>query len=599
MELIRALAKSTEVFVLTRPLIGVRLKGGAVYSSMRGEEIVMRKAVSKAMPIASIALLLALAGCGGGSSNSSNDPATDPPPPPPPPPALDPEYRVSSNSPFASNCEGVAISGTLALNSEVEPHFAIDPGNPQRFFAVWQQDRWSSGGARGLGVGVSNDGGQSWSRKFPAFSRCAGGNVGNGGDYERSSDPWVTVSPDGTAYVIAIAFNGAALAPGSDTAVLVSRSTDHGITWGPPITLVLEGDVAFHDKQTITADPIDSRFVYAVWDRIAIDNTGPTWFTRSVDGGESWEPARPIFDPGIDRQTIGNIIAVLPNGTLVNVYTHIDINVNGQNSAYLDLIRSTDNGVTWSSPTRIASQLTIGTVDPETGARVRDGSLVPTVAAGPDGKLYVAWQDSRFSNGNRDAILASNSIDGGLTWSTPIRVNGAAAVAAFLPVSNVRADGMIGLSYFDFRSNTSDRNTLYTNIWLARSTDGVNWQESQVSGPFDLSRAPLARWGNIEAFFLGDYQGLASAGSLFLPFYSRTTSEESGNRADVFLAPAVSVTSSFATMASELRASGTAKAAEIPPRVISPEFRQKVSDAVEAKMEIRRPGRPRPEVDYD
>lgn len=548
-----------------------------------------------------IALLITLAACGGGSSNSSTPPpppATPPPPTPPPPPpspTLDPEYRATASSPFTSNCEGVAISGSVAVSSEVEPHFAIDPGNPQRFYGAWQQDRWTSGGARALGVGVSNDGGRTWSRSFPAFSRCAGGNAGNGGDYERTSDPWVAVSPDGTAYVISISFSGASLTPGSDTSVLVSRSTDGGTSWGPPTTLVLEGDVAFHDKQTITADPIDSRFVYAVWDRIAIDNTGPTWFTRSIDGGESWEPARPIYDPGVNSQSIGNLIVVLPNGTLVNFYTHIDIAADGSISAYLDLIRSTDNGVSWSSPIRIANELTVGTVDPETGARVRDGTLVPTAAVASDGTLYAAWQDSRFSNGNFDSIAAAHSSDGGLTWSPPVRASGEPTVAAFLPALNVRADGMIGLSYFDLRSNTSDPNTLYTDIWLARSTDAVIWQESQVSGPFDLSKAPQAAWGNGLAYFLGDYQGLGSIGSTFIPFYARTTGEGTSNRTDVFAAPAVSVTTSYATMASELRATGSAKTLESPPLEITPAFRRRVSENIQARMEIRMPGRPREE----
>ncbi|HET9031359.1 MAG TPA: sialidase family protein [Dokdonella sp.] len=562
----------------------------------------MTKSIRRGIQGALVVLLLSLAGCGGGSSNSSSPAPTPPPPTPPPPPptpTLDPEYRVTASSPFASNCEGVAISGTVAVNSEVEPHFALDPGNPQRYFGAWQQDRRTSGGARALGVGVSNDGGQTWSRSFPAFSRCAGGDADNGGDYERTSDPWVAVSPDGTAYVISISFNGAALMPGSDTSVLVSRSIDGGETWGPPTTLVLEGDVAFHDKQTITADPLDSRFIYAVWDRIAIDNTGPTWFTRSIDGGESWEPARPIYDPGVNSQTIGNIIVVLPNGTLVNFYTHIDVAANGATSAWLDLIRSTDNGVSWSSPIRIASELTVGTVDPETGARVRDGTLVPTVAVAADGKLYAAWQDSRFSNGNHDSIAVAHSSDGGLTWSDPLRANGDPTVAAFLPALNVRADGMIGLSYFDLRSNTSDANTLYTDIWLARSTDAVNWQESQVSGPFDLSRAPQAAWGNGLAYFLGDYQGLGSSGSTFIPFYARTTGEGNGNRTDVFAAPAVSVTTSYATMASELRAKGPATAIESQPLVINPEFRRRVSENIQAKMEIRMPGRPRDEAGQD
>jgi len=502
---------------------------------------------------------------------------------------LDAQYRASGQSPFNAGCELAALSGTVYTNAEVEPHFAVDPGNPQRYYGAWQQDRWSSGGARGLAVGVSNDGGQTWSQRYPVFSRCTGGTPANGGDYERSSDPWVAVSPDGTAYAIAISFTGASLAPGSISSVLVSRSTDGGVNWSLPTTIVREGNDVFHDKESITADPTDPRFVYAVWDRISAANFGPTWFSRSVNGGQSWEPARAIYDPGLNSQTLGNIIAVLPNGTLVNVYSRIDAAPNGSTNAYVDLIRSTDNGATWSAPIRIASQLSIGTVDPDTGLRVRDGAVVPSIAVGPGGSLFVAWQDSRFSNGARDGIALSRSEDGGFTWSTPLRVNSNPAVAAFVPVVHVRSDGMIGLTYYDFRANTNDRNTLLTSLWLARSTDGVTWRENQVAGPFDLASAPLAAAGNTTGYFLGDYQGLASSGAIFVPFFTRTTGT-TGNRTDIYAAPAVSATMSAAEMASELRALGPAKVAEPTPLTMTPDWSRRISANVEGIMKIVVPG---------
>lgn len=36
------------------------------------------------------------------------------------------------------------------------------------------------------------------------------------------------------------------------------------------------------------------------------------------------EPARTIFDPGVGTQTIGNVIAVLPDGTLINYFTQLN-----------------------------------------------------------------------------------------------------------------------------------------------------------------------------------------------------------------------------------------------------------------------------------
>ncbi|HEY5310377.1 MAG TPA: exo-alpha-sialidase, partial [Casimicrobiaceae bacterium] len=94
-----------------------------------------------------------------------------------------PLFRASATSPFAPGCDGVAATGTLYENAEVEPMVAVNPANPNNLVGVWQQDRWSDGGAHGLLTGFSFDGGRTWARTSAAFSRCAGGNVANGGDY--------------------------------------------------------------------------------------------------------------------------------------------------------------------------------------------------------------------------------------------------------------------------------------------------------------------------------------------------------------------------------------------------------------------------------
>ncbi|HEY5849916.1 MAG TPA: sialidase family protein [Lysobacter sp.] len=491
-------------------------------------------------------LALALVACGGGGGSSmvatppAPPPAPPPPPPPPPLPAVDPEYRASSQTPFAVNCDNEPVNGTVYLNAEVEPYVAIDPRDANHMIGAWQQDRWSNGSARGVIVGVSIDGGVNWSRRAVAFSRCGGGSALNGGDYSRVTDPWVTFSPNAVAHAMALSTTGASFAPGSVNAMLASRSLDGGNTWTAPITLIQDGPGFFNDKNTITADPGDANLVYAVWDRLVAGNAGgPTYFTRSTEGGASWEPARSIFDPGATSQTIGNVIAVTPEGVLVNLFTQLTT-VNGQQSASLAVIHSLDKGLTWSTPTRIADALAIGARDPDTGVLVRDGSLLAQIAVAPrTGDLYVVWQDSRFSAGAVDAIALSVSADDGLTWSAPRRVNNTAVnVHAFTPSVHVRADGMVGVSYYDLRANTTDTTVLQTEYWLARSSDaGASWTETRIANAFDLDTAP-----NAGGYFLGDYQALTSRGDVFVPFYVKTTSGAPNNPTDVFAAPAVSAT---------------------------------------------------------
>ncbi len=176
--------------------------------------------------------------------------------------------RASDFSPFGGNCDGAPATGTLYVNAEVEPRIDVNPRDSNHLIGVWQQDRWSDGGARGLLTGVSLDAGRTWTRTAAAFTRCTGGNAANGIDFARASDPWITISPDGTAYQIAISINGPTFGPGASNAVMVSRSVDGGFSWSTPTALIRDQRTAFNDKESITADPTDARYVYAVWDRL-------------------------------------------------------------------------------------------------------------------------------------------------------------------------------------------------------------------------------------------------------------------------------------------------------------------------------------------
>jgi hypothetical protein len=474
------------------------------------------------------------------------------------------DEAISAPTPFAPGCGGFA--GTLYVNAEVEPWLAVDPRDARHWIAVWQQDRWSSGSSRGLLTGVTFDAGATWKRVAPAFSLCAGGEL------ERASDPWVDIAPDGTAHQIAIASTGGAFQPRSANAVLVTRSIDAGLTWAAPQALIRDTAPFFNDKETITADPTDAHFVYAVWDRLQQKASGPTYLARSTDGGATWEPARAIYDPGVNQQTIGNLIRVLPDGTLVNLATHLVGTDERASSATLEVIRSLDHGATWSAPVKIADYLPIGVSDPATRTPVRDGTPIAAMAAGPDGTLYVVWQDGRFS-GIADAIAMARSSDGGFTWTPPMRVSSRADARAFAPQVHVAADGTIAVTYFDLRFDTPDPSSLPCDYWLARSRDGVNWLETHLAGPFDLLGAP-----NAGGLFLGDYAGLASAAGEVLALHARTTGNPD-NPTDLFIARVAADAPGIA-----YTASGKALAAD------DAQLRERAARALARAMERRPPG---------
>jgi hypothetical protein len=439
------------------------------------------------------------------------------------------QVRVSHPSTFAAGCDGMPASGTLYTDTAAEPYLAVNPTNPSNLIAAWQQNRWSDGGAQGLNLAASFDGGLTWTLSNAPFSRCTGGNSGNAGDYARATDVWLTVSPRNVVYALSLSFSGASLQPGSASGMLVAQSQDGGTNWGTPTALIQDGSQFFNDKGSITADPTDGNYVYAVWDRLTAQNAGPSYFAVTSNAGASWQAARNIYDPGARNQTIGNQIVVLPGDVLVDIFTELDTAMNGTPTASVRAVRSTDHGMTWSAAVTLSDLNAVGTSDPATGTAVRDGSDLVSVSVGPGGIIYVVWQDARFS-GEHDGIAMTHSSDGGHTWSVPVQVEADHQVQAFTPTIRVSADGVIAVTYFDLRNNVPSPTALLTDCWMVTSSDGgLTFRETHLSGPFNLDLAP-----NSQGLFLGDYQSLADANGAFLPFYVQT---DPGTqlRSDVFL----------------------------------------------------------------
>ena len=141
---------------------------------------------------------------------------------------------VSSTDPYAT-CSNAGQPGTNNLDSEVEPYVAVNPHSADNIIGVWQQDRWSNGGAHGLLAGFSTDGGKTWGESQLPFSGCAHNPILDpftGAPYNRASDPWVSIGPDGTAYAVSLSATNSTLSGNNDTGVAAATSTDGGRTWG-------------------------------------------------------------------------------------------------------------------------------------------------------------------------------------------------------------------------------------------------------------------------------------------------------------------------------------------------------------------------------
>jgi BNR repeat-like domain len=475
---------------------------------------------------------------------------------------------VSSTDPYAT-CSNTGQSGTNYVDAEEEPYVAVNPTtvgtSHVNVIGVWQQDRWSNGGAHGLLAGFSTDGGATWGESQLPFSGCVTGinpilDPFTGTPYDRASDPWVSIGPDGTAYTVGLLATESTVSGGgnNDTGVAAATSSDGGKTWGNArliksdqgTTPIFEVTHFFNDKESVTADPHTKGTAYVVWDRLVAPShtpdaalfarafRGPTWFSKTADGGNTWTGARAIFDPGQNDQTIGNQIVVAPNGTLYDFFELIQTIGSPKHAPQfnfsIDFISSSDGGSTWSQPTLVSAEQTVADTDPNTGAPIRTGEQLPEVAIDASGHLFVVWEDARFTGGTVNQAVISTSTDGGKTWSTPAAVSPVTGRPAFTPSVAVNSAGTVGVTYYDFRNlPQGDTTTLPTDYWfrpVTPTSSGLSLgTEVHITGPFDMLNAPFAG-----GFFVGDYEALTNIGTTFEPFFVATNDESKSNRTDVF-----------------------------------------------------------------
>ena len=469
-----------------------------------------------------------------------------------------PLATVSGPSPYAS-CINAGEPGTVYVNAEVEPSVAVNPANSQNIIGMWQQDRWNNGGAHGLVAGFSFNGGTTWGETTLPFSSCAPNAVLDpftGAPYGRASDPWVSIGPDGTAYAVGLLATNNTIAGNNDTGIATVTSSDGGKTWGNSrliksdrgTTPFFEITQFFNDKESTTADPIHAGTAYVVWDRLVAPSQspdaalhahafrGPTWFSKTTDGGQTWTGTRAIFDPGQNSQTIGNVIVVnRQTGVLYDFFELFQTTGSPKftpRGLSVDVISSTDGGSTWSGPTVVASQQTVNDFAPNTGAFLRTGAGLPIPAVdASNGHLYVVWEDARFTSGTVNQVVMSSSTDDGTTWSIPAVVSNSNSKPAFTPSLAVNSAGTVGVTYYDFRNPDGVTTGQPTDYWFTSSTNGGTsfGNETRVtSTSFDMLNAPSAG-----GLFLGDYQGLDTDGTTFHPFFVRTDTGNTSNRTDV------------------------------------------------------------------
>lgn len=440
------------------------------------------------------------------------------------------------------DCDGITPNN--------EPQIAVDPADPNHM------------------VGSSNDYQSCCDEFYTTFDGGKTWRTGNmsveapGKKARTGSDPVTTfdVKHD-TIIHSSLNFQN----DGCDGDVVVSLSNDGGLHWDTVVEVAdgggpssCDGNGVFNDKEWIITDnhpgsPFYGRS-YLTWTAFYATNgfyyRNPIWEAHSDDGGYTWSAPQEISGSNsalCTYQTDGpaaqcdedqfSVPSVGPDGT---VYVSF---INSQNTALWErgeffddqflLVKSTDGGVSWSSPTFIVGledgsrdfPISVDGRQTLTNYQLRVASATNIVADPTRNKrLYFVFFDNR--NGQHDVdnpvtntdVFIVRSTDGAASWSSPKRVNapgGGAGNDQWFPWVDVNpVDGTVGVLYND-RSYDPTRDT--HEATLAESpAGGTSFAFTKVSTASSHPRESRFFRAGADApgcencaRFHGDYIGLA------------------------------------------------------------------------------------------
>jgi hypothetical protein len=212
---------------------------------------------------------------------------------------------ASANVPLTQISTDPFSNSSSQHRTEVEPDtFAFG----STIVSAFQVGRFFDGGSTDIGFATSNDGGTTWQHGvLPAVTTAVGGS------FDRASDPSVAFDArHGVWLVSSLVLRGA-----NGVGVVTSRSADGGHTWSAPIVVANTGST---DKNWVVCDnnggsPFFGR-CYTQWDQPSSGDL--MLMSASTNGGLTWGPARTSAD---SARGLGGQPVVQPNGTVIVPYS--------------------------------------------------------------------------------------------------------------------------------------------------------------------------------------------------------------------------------------------------------------------------------------
>jgi hypothetical protein len=393
-------------------------------------------------------------------------------------------------TPAAANVPLTRVSTDTFTNPTSQHRTQVEPDTfsfGSTIVMAAQTGRIFDGGASGIAVSTSTNGGGTWSQTvLPGITTF------QGGPYDRVSDPAVAFDPEHNVWMVSsLAIRNH---PVRGVAVLTSRSTNGGISWGNPVTTATGSNL---DKNWIACDTTaTSPFFgncYTEFDDTT--NGNRIKMTTSTNGGLNWGPA---LNTGDNAGGLGGQPVVRPNGTVL-------VPINNANQTQIRSFRSINGGASWRATVLVAN------VQRHTVAGGLRTSPLPSAEIDAAGTAYVVWQDCRFRSGctANDIVMSKSTSE--TTWGTVTRVPIDATTSGrdhFIPgigVDRTTSGGSarIGLTYYFYPNTSCTAATCQLDVGYISSTNGGStWSAAtQLAGPMTLSWLASTSQGRM----VGDY----------------------------------------------------------------------------------------------
>jgi hypothetical protein len=361
-------------------------------------------------------------------------------------------------------CMPGIVKGGKIWDPDDEPSVVYDAKGTAYATGLYFCTGYCYGSAAGLAAVQKSTDGTHWSKPVVALRHS-----GQTYPFETAlavdtsvSSPWLN-----SLYVSGVMWSD----QGFKNQILVSHSVDAGTTWNQ---VAVDRVQSYPDQDRLTRNAVGKDgTVYVTWMRcvgtntaICLDDIGHIMLSKSIDGGNKWSSpsaiAKVTMPPNwllpITYERGYNYPVIAADNSDGTYSGSLYVAMYNWTGSYLrvQVIRSTDGGVTWSKPVYLAPK------------KDTHDQFFPSISVSSTGKVGVSWLDRRNDPKNIDyQAFAAISTDGGKSFGANWQLTKA--------FSDPRTNGTENNWMGDYTGNTWSGDTFIA-AWMD-SSNGVDMQE--------------------------------------------------------------------------------------------------------------------------